>query len=270
MKFRLAMAQILVVGGQPAENLARACDAIETAARTGCQVVVLPECLDLGWTDPSAATLAEPLPGQFSNILADAAARHGQFVVAGLVERADERCYNSAVLISPDGDIILQHRKINELDIALDTYSVGNRLGVVETPYGIFGVNICADNFEDSLAIGEVLARMGAQVILSPCAWAVDADHDQAKQPYGGLWLSSYSKLSQRFNVSVVGVSSVGWIRGGPWSGRKVIGCSLAMGASGKILATGPYGDDAEAIIMVEIEPQLPLGRGSGFSPITD
>ena len=100
------------------------------------------------------------------------------FVAAGLVERAGDRLYNAAVLIAPAGEILLHHRKINELDIALDLYSVGDRLGVVETELGTLGLAICADNFGSSLAIAHVLARMGAQVILSPSAWAVDADHD--------------------------------------------------------------------------------------------
>jgi hypothetical protein len=34
-----------------------------------------------------------------------------------------------------------------------------------------------------SLAIGHVLARMGAQVLLSPSAWDIDADHDNAVAP---------------------------------------------------------------------------------------
>ena len=34
---------------------------------------------------------------------------------------------------------------------------------------------------------GHALGRMGARLLLSPCAWAVDADHDNAREPYGEL-----------------------------------------------------------------------------------
>ena len=61
--YRIAMAQILVEGGQPQQNLDRADKAIADAARQGCRLVLLPECLDLGWTDPSARELAQPIPG---------------------------------------------------------------------------------------------------------------------------------------------------------------------------------------------------------------
>jgi predicted amidohydrolase len=160
----------------------------------------------------------------------------------------------------------LHHRKVNELDIALDLYAVGDRLGVVETELGTLGLAICADNFGTSLAVGHVLARMGAQVILSPSAWAVDAVHDNARDPYGKLWLDSYTELARLYDVSVVGVSNVGPMTGGPWAGRKCIGCSLAVGPGGGVLARGPYGERAEAVVCVDIEPRPPAARGTGFA----
>lgn len=114
------------------------------------------------------------------------------------------------MLIGPDGDLLLHHRKINELDIALDLYSIGDRLGVVETELGTIGLAVCADNFGSSLAIGHVLARMGAQVVLSPSAWAVDADHDNVREPYGQLWRDSCTELARLYDLAVVGVSDVG------------------------------------------------------------
>lgn len=258
--FQLGMAQILVEGGRPAANLDRAVAAIEQAAAMGCRVVVLPECLNLGWTDPSARERAEPIPGPHFEQLARAARSASVWVAAGLVERSGARLFNSAVLISPVGELLLHHRKINELDIALDLYSVGNRLGVVETELGTFGLAICADNFSDSLAVSHVLARMGAQVILSPSAWAVDADHDNQKQPYGQLWLDAYRELARLYDVTVVGVSNIGPITSGPWRGRKCIGCSLAVGPEG-VLARGPYNE--AGVACVEVRPRPLIGRGT-------
>ena len=60
---QLAMGQILVEGGQVRENLCRALRAIDEAAWRVCQIVVLSECLDLGWSHPNARQLAEPIPG---------------------------------------------------------------------------------------------------------------------------------------------------------------------------------------------------------------
>ncbi len=266
--FHVGMAQILVEGGKPQANLDRAVRAIAQAAAAGCAIVVLPECLDLGWTDPSARDLAQPIPGPHAERLAQAAREHRIHVAAGLVERSGGRLLNAAVLVAPTGDILLHHRKINELDIALDLYSVGDRLGVVETELGTLGLNICADNFGSWLVIGHVLARMGAQVILSPSAWAVDDDHDNAREPYGQLWRESYTELARLYDLTVIGVSNVGWITGGPWKGRKCIGCSLAVGPGGEILAQGPYGEEAQAVVEVDVRPRPPVAKGTDFAGV--
>ncbi len=246
------MAQILVEGGCPQPNLDRAAARIAQAAQQGCGVVVLPECMDLGWTHGSAQTLAQPIPGPHSDRIAAAARQHAIHVVAGLVERAGDRIYNAAVLIDPHGQILLHHRKINELDFARELYSLGDRLGVAHTELGTIGINICADNFEESLCIGSTLGRMGARLLLSPCAWAVEADHDNAKDPYGDFWRKPYRQLATAFGMTVIGVSNVGRISDGPWTGRKCIGCSLAIAPDGRQIIQGPYGEEAESLLCAE------------------
>lgn len=260
---RIGLGQMLVEGGQPRANLDRAVAQIARAADAGCQLVVLPECLDLGWTDPSARHLAQPIPGPHVDQLAGAAKAHGTHVVAGLVERVGERRYNAAVLIDPAGELRLLHRKINELDIAHDLYATGDRLGVAETALGTIGITICADNFANSLAIGHTLARMGAQLIVAPSAWAVEAGHDNAREPYGAMWREAFARLSRLYDLTVVAVSGVGWLASGPWAGRKQIGCSLVVGPGGRVLAEGPYGETAEALITVDVDLLPPIGRGT-------
>jgi predicted amidohydrolase len=257
------MAQILVEAAQPEANLERAEKSIRDGARKGCRLVVLPECMDLGWTDPCARRLAQPIPGPHSDRLAVAAKEAGVFVVAGLVERAGDRLYNAAVLIDPSGQIVLVHRKINELAIAHDLYSIGDRLAVAHTELGTLAINICADNFPNSLAIAHVLARMGAQLLLSPSAWAVDADHDNQGEKYGARWREAFGELGRLYDLPVVAVSNVGWLTDGPWKGRKAIGCSLATDHRGQILAEGPYGDAAEALLVVDVALRHPAVRGT-------
>lgn len=265
-RFRVAMGQMLVEPGEPLRNLQRAAELVRGAASAGCRLIVLPECLDLGWTHPSARELASPIPGEASNMLAEAARLGGIYVAAGLAEREVERIFNAAILLRPDGSIALRHRKINELEIATDLYSTGTELSVVETELGTVGITICADNFPDSLVFAESLARMGAQLLLSPCAWAVDADHDERREPYGQLWLDAYIPLAKAYDVTVIGVSNVGWLTGGPWQGRKCIGCSLAVGPGGDVLRRGPYGADAEELLFVDVAPRIPIGRGTGIA----
>lgn len=252
--YLLGMAQMLVEGGEPQRNLERARRMIRQAKEQSCRIVVLPECLDLGWTWPATREKAQPIPGKHSEMISYAAREAGVYVVAGLVERAGDLLYNAAVLVSPEGAILLKHRKINELTIAQDLYATGDRLSIVETPLGTIGVNICADNFPNSLVFAHSLARMGCQILLSPCAWAVDGDYDNKKQPYGALWMESYTTLAKLYDIIVAGISNVGWLTAGPWKGRKCIGCSLAVGPGGEVLARGPYGENAEALLVVKVK----------------
>jgi predicted amidohydrolase len=198
--------------------------------------------------------MARPIPGEYSDLISRAALETGMYVAAGLTERAGPRVYNAAVLVGPDGSILTKHRKINELSIAHDLYATGDCLSVVETPFGTIGVNICADNFPDSLELGRSQVRMGCRLLLSPSSWAVEKDHDNSVDPYGALWQEAYGTLARAYGLTVIGVSNVGWLRGGPWNGRKCIGCSLAVGPGGRVLAQGPYGDAAEAMIVADVE----------------
>lgn len=249
----IGMGQQLVIPGAPEENLRRAETMIAQAAELNCKIIVLPECLDLGWLDPSMDTLAQPIPGKYSSRLADAARKHGIYVAAGLTEQDDNRFYNSAVLIDDQGDILLLHRKINELRFGAphDRYSIGDRLMVAETPFGCIGLLICADAFAP--AISETLTRMGAQLILSPCAWAVPPDFDPQKKKYGQEWLDAYSPLTSTFDMTMIGVSYVGEVPNGPWAGWRCIGNSLAMGPGAQVLALGPHGIDAEALLTISV-----------------
>jgi len=266
-EFKLAMGQMLVKGGRIEENLKRAERMVSKASQEKCQVIVLPECLDIGWTHPSAREFAREIPGENSDRLCQAARRNSIMVVAGLTEREGNRIYNSALLIDQLGKILLKHRKINVLNIAQDLYNIGNTLSVAETKIGTIGINICADNFKNSLAIGHVLARMGAHFIFSPSAWAVDPDHDNIKHPYVEEWRRSYSELSRLYGIAIVGVSNVGWIEAGPWKGKKVIGCSLAIGPDGEVLAKGPYGHDAEALITLKLQARPRDVKGTDYGP---
>jgi predicted amidohydrolase len=243
---------MLVEPGCAEKNLSRAEERVCEAAKNGAQIVVLPEASDYGWADPSASGNAGPIPGGAScERLRELARRAQVYLCAGLVEREGGRLFNAAVLFTPDGELLLHHRKIHELDIAQDLYAFGDRLGVARTPFGTIGVMICADAFAAGEPISRTLALMGADLIVSPCAWAVPADHDNEREPYGALWRDCYGRVAREHHLRIAGASNVGPITAGPWAGRKCIGCSLAVGPDGEPSATGPYGE--EALIVVDL-----------------
>jgi len=256
--FKLALIQMHVEGGEKTRNLNHAVELIAEAASNGAQVALLPECLDLGWTHPSSLTEAEPISVGFPcTTLINAAIKNKIYVCAGLTEKAEGKVYNSAAIIDTNGIIKCLHRKINELEIGYDFYSQGDRLNIAETEFGTFGLMICADARAQDFVLSKALGQMGADIILSPCAWAVPDDHDNSKTPYGKEWQDAYSNVAKEFSVWIAGVSNVGLINGGPWKNRKCIGCSLVVGSDGKEIAQGPYGVDAETILYVDVCPSF-------------
>ncbi len=266
MTFTLALAQMLVKGGDRAGNLARATRMIREAGAAGADLVLLPETMDLGWTHPSALSEAAPIPdGETYQCLRSAARENGVFVCSGLVERDGENIYNAAVLIDAEGRHLLRHRKLNELEIGHPYYQQGDRLNVCPTPFGTIGLMICADAFAKDQALTRSLCYMGADVILSPSAWAVPPDHDNEKEPYGGLWERVYGAVAKEFAVWIAGVSNVGEMTAGPWQGHHCIGCSQVVDPTGRRVVFGPYGADAETILYTEIEITKRPARGSGW-----
>ena len=268
-EFKLALAQMRVEGGAKAANLQRASRLVKEAADNGAQVVLLPEAMDLGWTHPSGRREAEGIPdGESCSRLRELARKHRVFVCSGLIERGGLRCFNAAVLIGPQGEVLLHHRKLNELEIAHDCYEQGDRLAVAETAFGTLGVMICADAFARGQVVSRTLGLMGADIILSPCAWAVPADHDNGREPYGHLWLDNYCPVARDFRMWIAGCSNVGSLTAGPWKGRKCIGCSLVVGPDGKQVLMGPYGVEAETVLHVEVKTEERPTRGDGWEKV--
>ena len=139
------------------------------------------------------------------------------FICPGLIEKAGDKVYNSAIVVDPSGEIILTHRKINELDIGHPFYALGNKLNVCETPFGTIGLLICADATANDHVLTRSLAYMGADVILSPSSWAMPGDHDNAKDPYGSTWENAYIPIAKDFAVWIASSSNVGNMTAGPW-----------------------------------------------------
>ncbi len=154
-----------------------------------------------------------------------------------------------------------EHRKINELSIASISTRPAKAWGR-RTPIARIGVSICADNFRD-LWCWASLGRMGAQVLLSPSAWAVQADHDNTKEPYGPFWIDSYSELARLYDMPVIGVSNVGPMEAGPWAGMKCIGASIAMGHDGALVRQLSYGVHAEELAVVEVRITERTAKGT-------
>ena len=266
---RLAMVQMKVDGGNREANLEKARAMIEEAAGQGADMILLPEAMDLGWAHPSALTDAAPVPGgATSTMLRECARDHGVYVCSGLVEQAGNEVYNAALLISPDGEILIHHRKINVLDIAQPFYGQGRELKVVETQFGAIGVMICADGFAHQRVLSQSLCYMGADLILSPAAWALPPESSHDMELATSIWTGHYAPVARKFGVHIAGCSNVGMLTAGPWEGYSAIGNSMVVNPMGAIEAGNYFGADAERIIYHDMVLQSRPARGTDWEQL--
>ena len=249
-------------------NLEMAAERISTAAKNGARIIVLPEVMDLGWTHSSALTEAEPIPGGTTfKMLSKAAKNNKIYVCAGITEKDESNIYNTAVLISPKGELLLKHRKINELEIAHSLYGQGDRINVCKTEFGTIGLLICADARAKDFMLTRSMGYLGADIILLPSSWAVKPDFDNNKTPYNKSgWKEAFEAVCKEFDLNVVAVSNVGKITDGPWKDWMCIGNSLFVGNNAAEYTELPYGEKADTIVYQTVVLKERPARGTTWS----
>lgn len=96
------------------ENLDSAGELLATAGANGADLCVLPEGFNtIGLPEDDWPECAEPgIPGPVSERLAEAARRHGMYVVAGIYHRRDSAIRNSALVLDRQGNEAWRYEKI--------------------------------------------------------------------------------------------------------------------------------------------------------------
>ncbi len=215
-----------------------------TRALTGidCDLVVLPELCLTGYMFQSRkelATYAEPVPdGPSCQTLARFCREQELNLVIGLVERAGDRIFNSAVLITRHGNCHT-YRKTHLFLDEKDIFDPGDK------PFPVFdidgvrvGMLVCFDYFAPETA--KALTLNGAQLICHPSNLVLD--------------------YAQWMTLTRAAENRVFWIianrTGTETLGTKAMtftGCSQFVGPTGKLLYRA--GTDTEELHIIEIDP---------------
>jgi predicted amidohydrolase len=170
---RIAAVQLDPRLGDKESNLQAIERYVAEAAGRGVELAVFPECAVTGYMFESldeARQVAEPVPGPATDRIAQAAAKHGLYVIAGTLERVNDRCYNTAILAGPNG-LETAYRKTHTLCLGVDRFTTPGDIPyhVVELPFGRVGILICYDlRFPEA---ARTLALQGAQIIALPTNW---------------------------------------------------------------------------------------------------
>ena len=135
-------------------------------------LIVFPELATTGYELGLRFTdVAERVPGQAVNLLAQRAADYSTHIVFGLVskEKVESILYNAAVVIGPDGELLGEYRKLHLPGEERLAFRPGYRLLTFEATFGEIGVVLGWD-----LAFPEAarsLALDGAEVLCVCANW---------------------------------------------------------------------------------------------------
>ncbi|GAB5491684.1 MAG: hypothetical protein Phog2KO_18990 [Phototrophicaceae bacterium] len=162
--------------------------------------------------------IVQPIPGNISNALCEIAKNEKLWLIPGsMYELDNDKIYNTALAISPDGEIVSKYRKIFPWYPLEAETTPGNEFCVFDVPnVGRFGLTICYDMWFPEMV--RALVWHGAEVILHPTMTpTVDRDLE--------LILSqSNAIMNQCYFIDINGV--------GPWGGGK----SMIVDPDGRVL----------------------------------
>lgn len=171
-------------GEDKAANVARAAELVETAARRGARLVVLPEVFSWRGHPSGDDGAAEDLDGPTLRAMADLARRLRVTLVAGsILERAAQpggRSRNTSVVLGEDGGRLAAYRKIHLFDVSIpgrvesresERRVPGDEVVCVDTEVARLGLSVCYDlRFPE---LYRALVRDGAQVLCVPSAFTL-------------------------------------------------------------------------------------------------
>lgn len=195
---KIELMQLAGRDGDTAYNLGRTLDAIASRG-ADTDLLVFPETHLTGFVaGEHIAQVAQTLDGPALCAIQHAVREHQVAVVVGLVERDNDRYYNTSVLITPEG-ILLRYRKTHLWPSERGDITPGERFVTVPWNGIRVGILICYDIELPETA--RALAQLGADLII-----VTNGNMD----PYGPVHRTAIMARAQENQLFSVMVNRVG------------------------------------------------------------
>ncbi len=237
---KVAIAQYRSEPLRKERNLGKMEEAVEEAAGEGAELLIFPELFLTGYNIRNEVfRLAEDREGKSIERMARAAAEHGMHLIFGMPEREEDRIYNSAVLIDPDGNVGVYRKAMLPNFGAFEEglyYTPGREFPVFHTELGVIGISICYDIFYPE--INKIYAAKGAELLVNISASpSISRALFERVLPARAIENGAYMLYSNNVGTQIGLVF---------WGGSRVIG------PKGEMLAQGePY---AEGMVVSELK----------------
>lgn len=179
---RIATVNFQPIWGDKKANLNKMVEMTKQAADNGAQLVLFPEMCLTGYameqdnfikrSERMQVKLAEEINGESAKIMAQTAKENKVYVVYGYPERIGKdplNVYNSAVAISPSGEILGSYRKVHPFGSEVIWAKMGTEPFMFDSPWGKIGISICYDTYNYP-ELSRFYVAKGAKIILNPTA----------------------------------------------------------------------------------------------------
>ena len=141
-------------------NLAEAEKLIKIAVQQEAELVVLPENFAImGMEETDKVKIAEDVgSGLLQDYLKEQAVKHNIWLVGGTIpirSRESGKVFAACLLFNPQGELVTRYDKIHLFDVTIEasdesyteseTITPGDKIIVVDTPFGRLGLAVCYD-----------------------------------------------------------------------------------------------------------------------------
>lgn len=239
------------------ERIARASAMVREEAQAGADIVLLPEMWLRGWFDfDHYAEIGQPVDGPIGTAMSALAKETGVPLVAGsIVERDDDRLYNTALAYDRNGDRLAAYRKIHLFSYQeareADVLSAGTDVSTFETLGAQIGLTICYD-----LRFPEIYRQQvdkGAELFLIVSAWPY---------PRVDAWRTLLKARAIENQAALVACNAAGKQSAHPYAGH-----SGVYNAWGERIAEL---DEKPGILRAEIDLEAVREARESFPPLKD
>jgi nitrilase len=245
------------------QNLPTAAELIADAALAGAKLIVLPEMFAImGEKDSDKVIVAEKAgSGVIQDFLAQQAIQHEVWIVGGTIPLMTEdptKVAAACLVYNAQGKVVARYDKIHLFDVNVsqqkylesDTTQAGNKVVVVETPFGKLGLCVCYDIRFPELA--RALVQQGAEIIAIPTAFTQKTGEAH--------WQILMRALAIQTQCYVIGACETGQHA----NGRSTYGHSMIVDPWGRELArleksNGVITANIDLNFVAEVRTNMPL-----------
>ncbi len=260
--FKVAAIQ-MASGPNITGNLNEARRLVAKAAEQGARLVVLPEFFAIMGMNDQDKVKARELPGQgeIQSFLGETARQYNIWLVGGsipLAASAPDKVLNSCLIFNEKGEQVARYDKIHLFNLELGnerydearTIEPGDRVVVVDSPFGRIGLAVCYD-----LRFPELFRAMhGVDIIVLPAAFT---------ETTGKMHWEVLVRARAVENLAYVIAAAQG---GYHVNGRETHGNSMIVDPWGRVLDRLPRGS---GVVLAEVNPSYQASLRSSLPALS-